>query len=133
MIVKFDTILCRRYFLKPYFNTKLCRNKLIPEINSFKKNEVKQKFFYKIIFIVYNLLLIRIKYFSTKTQSTPQLIDFSANLEYKQLRFKEANERNLKDQLPPMSINISLRDKFFKSLNIKQGSILINLHFRKKL
>jgi len=74
-----------------------------------------------------------LKYFSTKTQSTPQLIDFSANLEYKQLRFKEANERNLKDQLPPMSINISLRDKFFKSLNIKQGSILINLHFRKKL
>jgi len=75
-----------------------------------------------------------LKYFSTKTQNTSQLLDFSSCLEYKQLRFKEANERNLKkDVEPPTTINISFRDKHFKNLYLNQGSILVNLHFRKKL
>jgi len=75
-----------------------------------------------------------LKYFSTETQEKPQLIDFSSCMEYKQLSYKEANERDLKkNPNPPTSINISFRDKYFKKLSLNQGSILVNLHFRKKL
>ena len=75
-----------------------------------------------------------LKYFSTKSQSTAQVIDFSSCLEYKQLSYKETNERDYKNKpAPPSIINISLMDNHFKNIYLNSGTILVNLHFRKKL
>jgi hypothetical protein len=74
-----------------------------------------------------------LKFFETKTQSTPQLIDFSDCMEYRQLKYKEVNERlPLENEKRKETINISFKDKNFKNLNFSQGNILVKLHFRKR-
>ena len=75
-----------------------------------------------------------LKYFTTKTQSSSQIIDFSSCMEYKQLSYKETNERKPNPKsAPPSIINISLMDNHFKNIYLNTGTILVNLHFRKKL
>ena len=75
-----------------------------------------------------------LRYFSTETQSTPQLIDFTSCLEYKQLSYEESNERGdgRNGVKRPDSINIYLRDNNFNKIYLNQGTITVNLHFRKK-
>jgi hypothetical protein len=74
-----------------------------------------------------------LKYIAPKIQSTPQMLDFSSSIEYKQLKYKESNERVKNDGERPSTINIRLKDKFFKNIDFNQGSILVKLNFRKKL
>ena len=75
-----------------------------------------------------------LRYFSTVTQSKPQLIDFTSCLEYKQLSYQESNERGdgHSGVKRPDSINIYLRDNNFNKIYLNQGTITVNLHFRKK-
>jgi hypothetical protein len=74
-----------------------------------------------------------LKLFETKTQSTPQLIDFSDCMEYRQLKYKEVNERlAIENEKRKETINISFKDRNFKNLNFSQGNILVKLHFRKR-